>query len=73
MDFTNVWVHAGAMFFSAFCEETAAPVLLTPDDFVDLRDGPLGFELHYRCHCGRPGVVFPKSGASGRCGAPVAA
>lgn len=46
--------------FSAFCDQVRKEVLLGPDNFVDLLDGPLGPELHFRCHCGRPGVIYPK-------------
>jgi hypothetical protein len=56
------------MFFSSFCDEAGKEVLLGPDRFMDLQDGPHGFELHYRCYCGRPGVVFPKVENIGRCG-----
>lgn len=49
------------MFFSAICEETGKEVLLSSENFVDLLDGPFGFELHYRCHCGQPGVVYPQA------------
>jgi hypothetical protein len=59
------------MFFSAFCADAGREVLLGPDNFVDLGDGPHGFELHYRCHCGRPGVFYPRSAATGRCGEPA--
>jgi hypothetical protein len=60
------------MFFSGFCAHAGREVLLDPDNFVDLEDGPLGFELHYRCYCGRPGVFYPKIEAAARCGAQVA-
>jgi len=55
------------MMFSAFCEEIGKEVLLGPDNFADLLDGPLGLELHYLCHCGSPGVIYPKAGVAGRC------
>jgi hypothetical protein len=58
------------MYFSAFCEQAGTEVLLGPDNFVDLIDGPAGFELHYRCHCGWAGTVWPKSGAAGQCRPP---
>lgn len=47
--------------FSAYCEEVGTEVLLGPDNYTDLIDGPSGMELHYRCHCGRPGVIYPKA------------
>ena len=49
------------MYFAAYCEEVRADVLLGSSNFVSLRDGPLGVELHYRCHCGQPGVLYPKA------------
>jgi hypothetical protein len=48
------------MYFSAYCEEAGADVLLGSGNFVALVDGPDGAELHYRCHCGRAGVIYPK-------------
>ena len=73
MDLTVAGVHIGGMFFSSFCDQAGREMLFGPDDYVDLRDGPHGFELHYRCHCGRPGVVFPKRESVGRCGQPALA
>jgi hypothetical protein len=55
------------MFFSAFCEDVGKEVLLSSDNFLDLIHGPLGFEVHYRCHCGATGVVYPQSGITARC------
>ena len=72
MDYTIRRGHSGLMYYSAFCEQAGTDVLLGPDNFLDLVDGPSGFELHYRCHCGRPGTVRPKSGGPGRCGHPAA-
>ena len=71
MDLTVIRDHSGVMFFSAMCRETGREVLLGPANFLDLRDGPDGFELEYRCYCGRRGVAFPQSGAVGACGAPA--
>ena len=48
------------MFFSAYCDEAGADVLLGPDNVLDLRHGALGPELHYRCHCGQVGVIYPR-------------
>jgi hypothetical protein len=59
MDFTTLRGQGGGMFFSAYCHDVGAEVLLGPDNFVDLRWGRLGFELHYRCHCGEGGVIHP--------------
>lgn len=58
--------------FSAFCEQAGKEVLLGSDNFVDLLVGPFGFELHYRCHCGDTGVIYPQAGVAGRCRAPTA-
>jgi hypothetical protein len=69
MDLTVGGVHTGVMFFSAVCSETGREVLLGPANFVDLRDGPLGFELEYSCYCGRRGITYPRTGTLGRCGA----
>jgi hypothetical protein len=52
--------QGGGMFFSAYCDRVGAEVLLGPDNVLDVTDGPLGLELHYRCHCGETGVVYPK-------------
>ena len=57
------------MFFSAYCQDAGRNVLLGPDNFVDLRDGPSGFELHYRCHCGRSAVLYPKQSNVASCAA----
>lgn len=72
MDLTVGWVHSGSMFFSAMCADTGREVLLGPGNFVDLRDGPRGFELEYACYCGRRGVAYPRTGAIGTCGAVAA-
>ena len=66
MDFTTGGCQGGVMMYSAFCEQAGREVLLGPDNFVDLLDGPLGPELHYRCHCGRLDVIYPKARRSGR-------
>ncbi len=66
MDLLLPMVHCGGMFFSAYCQEAGTKVLLGPGNFVDLNDGPMGFELHYTCHCGRAGIVCPKLG-TGAC------
>jgi hypothetical protein len=63
MDYIVCTVQGGGMFFSAYCDQAGAEVLLGPDNVTDLRDGPLGLELHYRCHCGHEGVVYPKLGS----------
>lgn len=55
------------MFFSSFCSEAGKLVLVSPDRVVDLRDGAQGFELHFHCYCGRPGVLYPKREKVGRC------
>jgi hypothetical protein len=60
MDFRLEEVEGGTMFFSAYCEEAGAEVLLGPDNVLDLGDGPFGMELRYRCYCGQVGVVYPK-------------
>jgi hypothetical protein len=60
MDFNIERRESIGMFFSAYCQETGTEVLLGPDNFVDLADGPLGVELHYRCYCGEVGVLYPK-------------
>jgi hypothetical protein len=57
------------MFFSAYCQEAGRNVLLGPDNFVDLCDGPAGFEVHYRCHCGRAGLLYPKQPEAASCAA----
>lgn len=67
MDFIVNRVHSGPMIFSSFCREAGTEVLLDSDSFIDLRDGPLGFELHYNCYCGRTGILYPKLG-TGSCG-----
>ena len=69
MDLMVFSVDSGGMFFSAYCQESGTNVLLGPDNFVDLLDGPSGFELHYRCHCGRDGVLYPKQPAAAACAA----
>ena len=71
MDLMVLRVHRGVMFFSGFCEDVGSEVLLGPANFVDLRDGPQGLELHYDCYCGRRGVFHPKTERVGRCHAPV--
>jgi hypothetical protein len=48
------------MFFSAYCADAGADVLLGPDNVVDLGHGPFGLELHYRCYCGESGVLYPQ-------------
>ncbi|HEY3811346.1 MAG TPA: hypothetical protein VGL49_07920 [Acidimicrobiales bacterium] len=48
------------MFFSAFCDQAGAEVLLGPDNVVDLDYGSWGLELRYRCHCGQVGVIYPQ-------------
>ncbi|HWE55928.1 MAG TPA: hypothetical protein VG435_10465 [Acidimicrobiales bacterium] len=63
MDLMVLREQSGDMFFSAYCQEVGKEVLLGPDNFVDLVTGPDGFELHYRCHCGRSGVVHPQASA----------
>ncbi len=65
--------HIEDMLFSGFCQTIGREVLLGPDNFSDLCDGPSGFELHYTCHCGRAGVVFPKRHLRGSCGTEVPA
>jgi hypothetical protein len=65
-------VQIGGMYFSGFCSVAGREVLLGPANLVDLRKGANGFELHYSCHCGRSGVVFPGLEAVGRCGDAVA-
>ncbi len=67
MDWMLVLDQCGVMIFSAFCHQVGKEVLLGPDNFVDLRDGPKGFELHFNCHCGRRGVVYPSTGNLGAC------
>ena len=71
MDLTLAWVQIGVMYFSGFCSAVGKEVLLWSANLVDLRDGPDGFELHYSCHCGQPGVVYPGIAAIGRCGEPA--
>ena len=71
MDLTLAWVHIEAMYFSGFCGSVGKEVLLGSANLVDLRDGPHGFELHYSCYCGQPGVVYPGVAAIGRCGEPA--
>ena len=68
MDLTVRGDHCGGMFYAAFCQQAGARVLLGADRFVDLGEGPAGFELRYRCYCGRLGVIHPKSGGAGGCG-----
>jgi hypothetical protein len=48
------------MFFSAYCPDAGAEVLLGPDNVLDLGHGPFGMELHYRCYCGETGVLYPQ-------------
>lgn len=55
------------MFFSAYCQEARGRVLLDANNFMDLRYGPAGIELHYRCHCGRTGIVYTRDPDSARC------
>lgn len=50
------------MYFSAYCDEAGTEVLLGSGNFVALAEDPLGPALHYICHCGRPGVTYPKAG-----------
>jgi hypothetical protein len=50
------------MFFSAYCADAGAEVLLGPDNVLELGHGPCGFELHYRCYCGETGVLYPQRG-----------
>ncbi len=68
MDLSLRQRHIEGMLFSGFCQTTGREVLLGPDNFSDLLDGEAGFELHYICHCGRAGVIFPKREVRGRCG-----
>ena len=68
MDSMVAGSQSGSMFLSGYCEEAGTEVLLGPANFLDLVDGPLGFEVHYRCHCGRGGVAYPKTRRPGRCG-----
>lgn len=72
MDLTLRKVQIGGMHFSGFCGVVGKEVLLGPANLTDLRKGPNGFELHYSCHCGRSGVVYPDLEAVGRCGQEVA-
>jgi hypothetical protein len=69
MDLRARAMEGGTMFFSAYCAEAGTEVLLGPDNVVDLSHGPFGFELHYRCHCGQAGVLYPQLGrdAGPRC------
>jgi hypothetical protein len=60
MDFTLGSLEGGGMYFSAYCEQAGADILLGSGNFVALVDGPHGTELHYRCHCGQTGVIYPK-------------
>jgi hypothetical protein len=60
MDLIEITQEAESMFFSAYCPQVGAEVLLGPDNVIDLDHGPLGIELHYRCHCGQPGVLYPQ-------------
>jgi hypothetical protein len=60
--------QSGHMYFSGICSVAGKEVLLGPANLVDMTEGPHGFEIHYRCHCGRAGVVFPKVETVGRCG-----
>jgi hypothetical protein len=60
MDLSLAEVEGEGMFFAAYCSDAGADVLLGPDNVVDLRYGAFGPELHYRCHCGQPGVVYPR-------------
>lgn len=62
MDFTTNSSEGGGMYFSAYCDEAGTEVLLGSGNFVALAEGPLGPALHYICHCGRPGVTYPKAG-----------
>jgi hypothetical protein len=70
MDFRLWGVEGSGMFFSAYCDEAGAEVLLGPDNVLDLGYGQCGMELHYRCYCGQTGVIYPKpagQNASRRC------
>jgi hypothetical protein len=60
MDLIAAGVEGGSMFFSAFCPEAGAEVLMGPDNVVDVGHGPRGMELHYRCYCGETGVLYPR-------------
>ncbi len=51
--------------FSVECAGHGGRVLLGPESIVALLSAPGGFELHWRCTCGRTGVL--------RTGSPVAA
>jgi hypothetical protein len=66
MDFKLGASEGGGMFFSAYCDQAGAEVLLGPDNVIDLTYGSLGPELHYRCHCGQSGVVYPRHRAPAR-------
>ncbi len=68
MDWTLSKDQAEVMIFSAFCQEAGKEVLLGPDNFLDLRHGTEGFELHFSCHCGRSGVVRPDRAVLAVCG-----
>jgi hypothetical protein len=60
MDLMTAEGESEGMFFSAYCPEAGADVLLGPDNVVDLAHGPCGLELHYRCYCGETGVLYPQ-------------
>jgi hypothetical protein len=60
MDYTMGMSQAETMYFSAFCSQLGRPVLLGDSNVVGVDDGPMGPELHYQCHCGEPGVIYPK-------------
>ena len=60
MDLMTANGESGSMFFSAYCADAGAEVLLGPDNVVELGHGPCGFELHYRCYCGESGILYPQ-------------
>jgi hypothetical protein len=62
MDLITLTGESGGMFFSAYCAEAGTEVLFGADNVTDLRHGPHGLELHYRCYCGESGVLYPQQG-----------
>jgi hypothetical protein len=69
MDLTARTGESVGMFFSAYCSDAGAEVLLGPDNVLDVGHGPFGLELHYRCYCGQAGVLYPRLGrtSGGKC------
>ncbi len=60
LDCMDHGAHCRGMYFTASCSAQGRPVLLGDGNLIDVTSGPFGLELHYRCHCGEEGVLYPQ-------------